>query len=213
MSSRHESNPVLSAYSSPTAVEVCGTDNSQSPIEACDRETTLESLYSYLDSLAGKAPLDELTSKVAMLEVTCDDLAPFVRFSDQSYTRNLVRAGEHYNVLVLCWKNGQRSPIHDHKGSSCALRVLRGTMTETLFEFTRNGLVKACSSRDFEPGSVAGQEDDDLHQVSNLQDGNDDLITLHIYSPPLKFMGTYSLTDRKRGQEMMLLEFSDAAGI
>jgi hypothetical protein len=26
-------------------------------------------------------------------------------------------------------------------------------------------------------------------------------------------MGTYSLTDRKRGQEMMMIEFSDAAGI
>ena len=84
-------------------------------------ETTLESLYSYLDSLAGKPPLDELTRRVANLEVSCADLAPFIRFSDQSYTRNLVRAGRHYNVLVLCWKNGQRSPIHDHKGSSCAM--------------------------------------------------------------------------------------------
>jgi cysteine dioxygenase len=182
-------------------------------MKACDIETTLESLYSYLDSLPGKAPLDELTSRVERLEVTYDDFAPFVRFSDQCYTRNLVRAGQHYNVLVLCWKNGQRSPIHDHKGSSCVLRVLRGTMTETLFEFTHHGLVKACSSHDSEPGSVAGQEDDDLHQVSNLQDGDAELVTLHIYSPPLKVMGTYSLTDRKRGQEMMMIEFSDAAGI
>ena len=176
-------------------------------------ETTLESLYSYLDSLPGKPPLDELTRRVADLEVSCDDLAPFIRFSDQSYTRNLVRAGRHYNVLVLCWKNGQRSPIHDHKGSSCAMRVLRGTMTETLFEFTHHGLIKACSSEDSEPGSVAGKEDDDLHQVSNLQEGDADLVTLHVYAPPLKVMGTYSLTDRKRGQELMMVEFSDAAGI
>ena len=213
MSSQRERNPVLSAHRSPTGIEVCGTGNSQPPIKECNTENTLESLYSYLDSLPDKAPLDELTSRVERLEVTYDDFAPFVRFSDQCYTRNLVRAGQHYNVLVLCWKNGQRSPIHDHKGSSCVLRVLRGTMTETLFEFTHHGLVKACSSHDSEPGSVAGQEDDDLHQVSNLQDGDADLVTLHIYSPPLKVMGTYSLTDRKRGQEMMMIEFSDAAGI
>jgi cysteine dioxygenase len=174
---------------------------------------TLETLYSYLDSLAGKAPLGELANRVANLEVRCDDFAPFIRFSDQSYTRNLVRAGQYYNVLVLCWKNGQRSPIHDHKGSSCVVRVLRGTMTETLCAFTHHGLVKACSSHDSGPGSVAAAEDDDLHQVSNLQDGDADLVTLHIYSPPLKLMGTYSLTDRKRGQEMMMIEFSDAAGI
>jgi cysteine dioxygenase len=176
-------------------------------------ETALESLYSYLDSLEGKPSLDELTRKVADLEVSCEDFAPFIRFSDQSYTRNVVRAGRHYNVLVLCWKNGQRSHIHDHKGSSCVLRVLRGTLTETLFEFTHHGLVKACSSHDSEPGSISGKEDDDLHQVSNLQEGDADLVTLHIYSPPLKVMGTYSLTDHKRGQEMMMIEFSDAAGI
>ena len=40
-----------------------------------------------------------------------------------------------------------------------------------------------------------------------------DLVTLHVYSPPLNVMGTYSLTDRSRGQELMLMEFSDAAGI
>jgi len=32
-------------------------------------------------------------------------------------------------------------------------------------------------------------------------------------SPPLLFMGTYSLTDGKRGTEPMFLEFSNAAGI
>lgn len=84
-------------------------------------ETTLESLYSYLDSLSGKASLDELTSRVAKLEVSCDNFAQFIRFSDQSYTRNLVRAGQNYNVLVLCWKNGQRSPIHE-RIRPCELR-------------------------------------------------------------------------------------------
>ena len=44
-----------------------------------------------------------------------------------------------YQAWVMCWRNGQRSPIHDHKGSSCAVRVLRGTLTETLFAFAPNG--------------------------------------------------------------------------
>jgi hypothetical protein len=36
---------------------------------------------------------------------------------------------------------------------------------------------------------------------------------LHVYSPPPLWMGTYSLYDTSRGQEPMLLEFCDAAGI
>src|SRR5438093_8425778 len=173
----------------------------------------LSSLLRYLDNLEGRAPLSKLTAELARAEVTCDDVAEHIRFSERGYTRNLVRGGPWYNLLVLCWKNGQRSPIHDHKGSSCAVRVLRGTATETLFEYAPNGHVWATGSRQHLPGAVIGSQDSDLHQVSNLQPAGADLVTLHIYSPPLLWMGTYSLTDTTRGQEPMFLEFSEAAGI
>jgi cysteine dioxygenase len=174
---------------------------------------SLEELWRYLDSLTGRAPLPELTTRLAQADITCDDVADFVRFSDRQYMRNLVRSGPWYYALVLCWKNGQRSPIHNHTGSTCGVRVLRGTLTETLFEFAPNGAVKATFSRDCTPGSILGSVDGDMHQVSNLQAGDADLVTLHVYSPPLLFMETFSLIDRSRGQEPMLLEFSDAAGI
>jgi len=174
---------------------------------------TLQALIEYLDQLEGRAALDELTSELADIEISCGDVKPFIQFSDRGYTRNLVRAGPWYNLLVLCWKNGQRSPIHDHAGSSCAVRVLRGTATETVFDYAPNGHVWATGSRLHQAGSVMGSQDSDLHQVSNLQSGNADLVTLHIYSPPLLWMGTYSLTDRKRGQEPMFVEFYEAAGI
>jgi cysteine dioxygenase len=174
---------------------------------------SLDSLFAYLDKLQTRPPLAELSDALRRLDITCDDVADFVRFSEKSYMRNLVRGSDWYHVLVLCWKNGQRSPIHDHAGSSCAVRVLRGTLTETLFEFTPHGHVKATLSRDLSPGSVTATEDDGLHQISNLQAGDADLVTLHVYSPPLWVMGTYSLTDTKRGQELMFMAFSDAAGI
>jgi cysteine dioxygenase len=173
----------------------------------------LDALVGYLDGLCDRAPLEELTARLRRLDLGADDLAPFVRFSNRGYTRNLVCGGRWYNVLVLCWRNGQRSPIHDHAGSACGVRVLRGTLTETLFAFAANGHVKAVTSRDFGPGSVIGSQDADMHQISNLQAGDADLVTLHVYSPPLLHMGTYSLTDLTRGVEPMFLEFSDAAGI
>jgi cysteine dioxygenase len=173
----------------------------------------LKGLFAYLDDLQGRAPLQELTAEMAELEIDCGEIAEFIRFSDRGYTRNLVHAGPWYHVLALCWKNGQRSPIHDHKGSSCGVRVLRGILTETLFDITPNGHVKASFSRELRPGDVIGSEDSDIHQVSNLQPGDADLVTLHVYSPPLLWMATYSLTDRTRGKEAMFVEFRDAAGI
>ena len=173
----------------------------------------LDELFCYLDALRERASLADLVAQLRDLAIDCDAVASAIRFSNEGYTRNLIRTGTWYQVLALCWNNGQRSPIHDHRGSNCGVRVLRGTATETLFGFAPNGLVKALFSRDLMPGEVCGSQDMDMHQISNLQPGDADLVTLHIYSPPLRNMGTYSLIDRTRGIEPMLLEFSDAAGI
>jgi cysteine dioxygenase len=174
---------------------------------------TLDELFNYLDALRERPSLADLVAQLKNLEIDCNDVASAICFSSQGYTRNLVRSGTWYQVLALCWKNGQRSSIHDHKGSSCGVRILRGTATETRFVFAPNGYVKAVSSRDLMPGEVCGSQDYDLHQVSNLQAGDADLVTLHVYSPPLVWMGTYSMFDNLRGQEPLLQEFSDAAGI
>jgi len=174
---------------------------------------TLDALCDYLERLNGRAPLEELAAELGRTDVEANHVAEFIRFADRGYTRNLMRAGPWYNVLVLCWKNGQRSPIHDHAGSSCAVKILRGTATETVFDYAPNGHIWATGSRQHRPGTVIGSQDSDLHQISNLQPGNADLVTLHIYSPPLMWMGTYSLTDTVRGQEPMFIEFEEAAGI
>jgi cysteine dioxygenase len=174
---------------------------------------SLTELLNFLNRLPGRGSLTALTAELADLAVDLQDLRPHVKFSDRTYRRNLVHAGPWHHLLVLCWRNGQRSPIHDHRGSACAVRVLQGVMTETLFSVAANGLIRAESSRDLGPGGVIGSVDGDMHQVSNLQAGGADLVTLHIYSPPLMMMGTYSLTDRLRGEEPMFLDFGEAEGI
>ncbi len=161
----------------------------------------LDALLTYLDALNGRPALGDLTARLREFDVDCDDLAAFIRFDQRQYQRHLVRAGHWYHLWVMCWKEGQRSPIHDHTGSICGIRVLRGVATITRFEMTPNGHVKAIASEDLPVGAVNGNQDNDLHQVSNLQAGAD-LVTLHVYAPPLLRMGTYSIMDRTRGEEV-----------
>jgi DMSO/TMAO reductase YedYZ molybdopterin-dependent catalytic subunit len=166
----------------------------------------LDALFAYLDELGRRPPLNELEALLRRLSFERADVAGWVHFSDSAYQRNLVRAGEWYHLWVMCWRNGQRSPIHDHHGSACAVVVLEGTATVTNFEKAPNGHVKAVGSIDYTPGQVVVTSDGDMHQVSNLQAGNADLITLHIYSPPLIRMGTYSIADAKRGEDVWVEE-------
>lgn len=161
-------------------------------------------LFEYLDGLTKRPSAAELEAAVAEADMDCDDVAEFVRFSDLDVQRKLARAGPWYHVWVMCWKNGQRSPIHDHAASVGVVRVLRGTLTETRFELAPNGHVKATGSRDVAAGGVCVAQDDDLRQISNLQAGAADLVTLHVYCPPLARMTTYSITDRRRGEDVWL---------
>jgi cysteine dioxygenase len=170
-------------------------------------------MFRFLDGLSVRPDVERLAGELSNFDVELADLTEHLHFSPATYKRNLVRAGPHYHAWLLCWKNGQRSPIHDHKGSACAVRVLLGTLTETLFELAPNGHVKAVFSREFAEGSLLASEDSDIHQVSNLQADDADLVTLHVYAPPLTRMGTYSLYDLSRGYEVWEPVFSDSAGI
>jgi cysteine dioxygenase len=161
---------------------------------------TLLSLLADLDAYPARIPLDRLAAHLEAARIGFEDVASVACFGERTYRRNLLHAGPAYQALVLCWRNGQRSPIHDHRGSSCGVRVLRGVATETRFRVSANGMVLATHSRELDEGCVCASEDADIHQMSNLQAGDADLVTLHVYSPPLLRMGTYSLTERTVGE-------------
>ena len=155
---------------------------------------SLAGLLERLDRCERRVPLERLVEWLERLEVRLDDVAHCVRFAEDGYRRNLLRAGPGYHALILCWRPGQRSPIHDHRGSSCGVRVLSGVMTETVFDRTPEGWIYPTHTHELAAGCVCGSQDADIHQVSNLRPDRD-LITLHVYTPPLMRMGLYSLTE------------------
>lgn len=173
---------------------------------------TLETLFQELDSFEGAIPLEVLKDKLTRLSLSKEELGPWRQFSDCRYLRNLVHQGPSYQALLLCWRSGQRSPIHDHKGSACGMKVIEGKATETIFCRAATGQIYATSSLERSQGEVAASFDADIHQISNLQE--ECLVTLHVYSPPLLSMGTYSLSDTTVTQFSDWIDsFVDGGGI
>lgn len=142
-----------------------------------------------------KIPLDELMEALAALVITARDLAEAVGFDDRSYLRTLIHGQDHYQALVLCWRSGQCSPIHDHHGSNCAVRVVEGVATETRFATAPCGRIRPVVSEVHGPRSVTGCCGDEIHQMANLESPGNELITLHVYSPPPSSWRTYRVCD------------------
>jgi cysteine dioxygenase len=151
----------------------------------------LAALVAYLDSLSGRADLAVLSKLLGELEIARADIAPACIFGVRGYRRNTIRASPWYELLALCWRSGDRTPIHDHRGVSCAFRVVEGVGTEIRFANTPSGLICPCSTVQMQPGYVCAAADADIHEVANMQAPGQDLVTLHIYSPPIRKMNTY----------------------
>jgi len=153
-------------------------------------------VVSYLNGLSGRADLKVLSAMLAELNITREDIAPSCLFGEKGYKRNTIAASPWFELLALCWRSGDFTPIHDHQGVSCAFKVIEGQGVEMRFASTPSGLICPTQSVAMDPGYVCAADDPDIHQVANMQAPGEDLITVHIYSPPIKQMNVYQFASR-----------------
>jgi cysteine dioxygenase len=173
---------------SSTAVSPGSCCGNLAPREAFPK---LAELLDYLTTLDHRADLKTLQALLSKLDVTRKDIAPGCVFGTNGYRRNTIARSEWFELLALCWHSGDRTPIHDHRGVSCAFRVVEGHGTEIRFVSTPSGLICPVQAETMPPNYICAAEDNDIHQVANMQAAGIDLITLHIYSPPIRKMNVY----------------------
>jgi len=150
----------------------------------------LKPLAAYLDSLTARMDLEVIERLLAESAVTVTDVKDACNFCDTNYQRNKIGTSGWYDLLVICWRPGQATAIHDHMGSSCGFKILAGSSTEVAYECASkkpgpNDCVHPVRQRIYKTGELCLAQDNDIHRISN-DSPIEDLVTLHIYSPPLK---------------------------
>jgi cysteine dioxygenase len=110
--------------------------------------------------------------------------SPWTFFETEGYTRNLVYRCGQYELLLLCWNEGQASPIHDHDGQQCWMAVLDGEVEEVHYQQQAGGGLQEGAVRAYQPGQVAFIQDEiALHKVRAGRGGRG--VSLHLYSSPI----------------------------
>lgn len=174
------------------------------PPDAAGPRLTLASLVSRLARLAARPTLAEVNGWMGAVEVLPEELRPHVSFKEGSYARHRVFINQHAELLVLCWRPGQRTPIHDHNGSFGAVRVLSGVMWETIFEMEGGRGLAYKSAREWTTGHITGADVPDIHQLGNPDVSGRDLVTLHLYAPPLTTLNVYRVGRRDSSSTLCL---------
>lgn len=159
-----------------------------------ERYPKLAKLIDYLMSLKGRADLKTLDRLLNEANITKADIEDACIFGTKAYRRNTIASSDQFELLALTWRSGHCTPIHDHKGVSCAFKVIEGIGTEVRFIKTPSGMICPSGGSNMQPGYICAAEENDIHQVANMQEPGHDVITLHVYSPRITKMNRYQYT-------------------
>ncbi len=167
-----------------------------------EREFTVGTVYDFLK----EHPVEEAS------------LAPYLFFSREHYTRNLIFKNELFELVAVCWDVGQSSQIHNHDGQNCWMSIPSGRLRIQNFRVveqdarTRFCRVEATDAFDLDCRLAAAEVDPEepVHQVLNLAEFGGRAVSLHIYSRPYNHCVVYSTA--KNEYRDMPLKYSSEYG-
>jgi cysteine dioxygenase len=165
--------------------------NSATGVCSNDQTLSFSALIATLKAQTEPPSLKQLYSWLQKASIAANELEPYLGFKERTYWRHLVCRNEAVEMLVLCWQPGQRTVIHDHNGSVGAVLVQQGVLWETMFNFDEQKGLSYNSISERQPGTVIGADVPDIHQLGNPDVSEQDLVTIHVYSPPLGVLHTY----------------------
>jgi cysteine dioxygenase len=180
--------------------------------------TTAEDLVAALCSLKrDPITLGKVTGLLKSTPVSKEALEPYIWWSDERYTRNLIYRDELFEVMTICWRSGQRTAAHTHNGQLGWMTVPQGNVTVQNFRHvscnapenqnvvgldclggaTQLTLERTEESQWAGSGSVATvDKTHTIHRIAN-QEADDDAISLHIYSKPFDSCIAFDLENQR----------------
>lgn len=133
----------------------------------------------------------------------------FENWSKVKYVRNGIYKDERFEILLLCWEKGQKTPIHCHGGEECWVYLLEGEIEEVFYVKDGYGNPIKTASHKLEVSKSSYINDTlGLHSMRNSYDGRS--LSLHIYAKPILECSFYDEDDRKFKTKKMLYDtFND----
>ena len=132
--------------------------------------------------------LDAMVRDIAADEGSWAHLVRFGTDGDRWWTR--LHGDESVDVWLLTWLPGHATDLHDHGDSAAAFAVARGRLEEVRAQ--RDGLVQSTVRQE---GEVTWVPVGAVHDVAAV---DVPAVSIHAYSPPLRWMTYFDVEDDGR---------------
>ncbi|MDG2526461.1 cysteine dioxygenase family protein [Stenotrophomonas sp. HITSZ_GD] len=153
-----------------------------------------DALASMIATLRDCRSRADYLAAMARCRIAADDIAAFCQYGEDGYRRNALDVTDEHELVAICWRPGQASPVHNHGRSQCCVRVLQGALEECRFVRAHGAsapLAEAGFSR-LEPcAETKFDSAEDFHRLAGVDPAGS--ISLHLYVPPLADYETVEL--------------------
>lgn len=127
---------------------------------------------------------------IRTMEVPLSTYEEYASWSQKSYTRNCILDNEKFELILLCWEEGQKTAIHDHGGEECWVKIVEGEFRENIYESNEEGKLKIVRSSIAKTNDIAYMIDFmGYHNLENLS--NKRSMSLHLYAKPIRNCKVY----------------------
>lgn len=143
----------------------------------------IESIEKLLEVLP-TCKANEFVHLAQRLKIPKEQFDAYATWSNAKYTRNCIDRTDQYELLLLCWEKGLKTPIHCHGGEECWVFMIDGKIKEIRVAEDNQGNLVEKSAEIMEKGGISYMNDSmGYHSLYNLADGRS--MSLHLYMNPI----------------------------
>jgi cysteine dioxygenase len=117
--------------------------------------------------------------KLILNNYNSDDYKEYINFDENNYKRTIIHTCDDFDIILICWKQGQYTKIHDHPNYCCMVKLLEGKLLEENFTINYDKL-KVYNNVIIKPGDITMKCSNIIvHRIVPLEDS----VSIHIYMP------------------------------
>jgi len=136
------------------------------------------------------------------MEIPKSAFEVFCSWSESTYTRNCIFENERFELILICWQSSHKTPIHDHGGEECWVKVIDGEFKETVYKLNEVSEVNILKTNLFKAGDISYMIDFmGCHQLKNLSSHR--ALSLHLYAKPIRNCNVYDEQSKEFVQKKM----------
>ena len=140
---------------------------------------TIDKIIELLSNPDPDKELDLEDIKQILFKYTKLDYKKYISYNNQTYKKNIIFSNDKFDLILICWKNGQETKIHDHPQKCCFFKILEGCLIEENYLIKNNIPILFGKSQLISPSIGFKKSNTVLHKIIPIID----TISLHIYMP------------------------------